>query len=183
LKFVLSIFSILILSTISNAQQALKKDKFNYTFRAIEKQIEGTVYITFLINKEGIILDDSIKVVQGLGFGLDEIAVEVLKNMPNWNPMTKKMVKKNGDYTRFSIPIKFSLDQIGKKEWSNYYFQKAELSIHNGNESEGLSLYNKSLEFFKNNMETLQSLINLLEEIEHFDEAKKYKKRLMRLSK
>jgi protein TonB len=76
----------------------------NYPAEAIEKGIAGTVYITFIIEKNGQI--SNVKVLRGLGGGLTEEAIRVVKLMPRWLPG-----KQNGKPVRvqFTLPIKFTL--------------------------------------------------------------------------
>ena len=71
---------------------------------AKESGIQGTVYMSFVVEKDGHITD--VKVVRGIGGGCDEEAVRVIKSMPNWKPG-----KQRGRSVRvqFSMPIKFTL--------------------------------------------------------------------------
>lgn len=66
-------------------------------------EIEGTVFVEFLVNMNGNISD--ISVVRGLGFGCDEEAVRIIREMPDWEPGTKNGRKVN---VKEVIPIKFS---------------------------------------------------------------------------
>jgi protein TonB len=58
-----------------------------------------------VINKDGSISD--CKVARGIGYGCDEEALRIVKNMPNWNPG-----KQNGKTVNVSyiLPIVFELD-------------------------------------------------------------------------
>jgi TonB family protein len=51
---------------------------------AIDLNISGTVYVYFVINKQGKIVDTRIE--RGFYKSLDNEAVRVIKSMPNWNP-------------------------------------------------------------------------------------------------
>ncbi|WP_187263507.1 energy transducer TonB [Pontibacter beigongshangensis] len=75
-----------------------------YPQQAIRAQVEGTVYVSFVVSKSGEISD--IEVLRGLGAGCDEEAIRVIKSMPNWSPG-----KQNGRTVpvRYNIPIKYSL--------------------------------------------------------------------------
>ncbi|MBP6977824.1 MAG: energy transducer TonB [Lentimicrobiaceae bacterium] len=75
-----------------------------YPQLAKESDVEGTVYVTFIVDKNGNISD--IKVLRGIGAGCDEEAVRVISKMPRWNPG-----KQNGRPVpvRFNMPIKFQL--------------------------------------------------------------------------
>ncbi|WMN10803.1 M56 family metallopeptidase [Marivirga salinae] len=84
---------------------ALSKDlEGNYPKEAINKGVEGVVYIKFVIERDGSL--SNVKSVKGIGAGCDELAVEVLKNYGNWIPG-----KHNGKTVRSTrvIPIRFVL--------------------------------------------------------------------------
>lgn len=71
-----------------------------------EAGIQGTVYLTFVVEKDGSITD--VKVLRGVsgGPGYDKLALAVTKAMPAW-----KVGKQNGRAVRvqFNMPIKFSV--------------------------------------------------------------------------
>jgi protein TonB len=71
-----------------------------------EANISGTVYLTFVVEKDGSITD--VKVLRGVsgGPGYDKLAIAVTKAMPAWN-----VGKQNGRAVRvqFNMPIKFSV--------------------------------------------------------------------------
>ncbi len=76
-----------------------------YPTMASENRVQGTVYISFNIEKDGALSD--IKVDgRKLGYGLEEEAVRVVKLSKRWNPGLK-----NGKPVRvkYNIPIKFSM--------------------------------------------------------------------------
>ena len=76
-----------------------------YPKLAREKDIEGTVYIEFIIEKDGSL--SKIKVKRGIGGGCDEESLRVIKLMPKWKPG-----KQDGEEvrTQFVLPIKFILN-------------------------------------------------------------------------
>jgi TonB family protein len=78
----------------------------NYPEKEQKEGIQGTVYVNFVVNKDGSISD--IKVLRGIHKTLDENAVKAVSNMPKWNPG-----KKDGkpEACSFNIPIKYSLDK------------------------------------------------------------------------
>jgi TonB family protein len=84
------------------------KDNLKYPTLAKDKGIEGTVYISFIINKDGSVSDAEI--LRGIGGGCDEEALRVVKASPNWNPGKKdgKIVK-----ARMRLPVQYAL---GKKD-------------------------------------------------------------------
>lgn len=75
-----------------------------YPQMARESGIQGTVYVTFVVEKNGAVTD--VRVLRGIGGGCDEEAVRVIKAMPKWNPG-----KQRGKPVRvqFNMPIKFTL--------------------------------------------------------------------------
>ena len=75
-----------------------------YPELAKEKGIEGRVFVTFTIEKDGSI--SNILVKRAIGGGCEEAAVEMIKNMPKWKPG-----KQRGKPVRFqfTLPIKFEL--------------------------------------------------------------------------
>lgn len=79
-------------------------DNIVYPQMARESGIQGTVYVTFVVEKNGSVTD--VRVLRGIGGGCDEEAVRVVKSMPKWNPG-----KQRGKPVRvqFNMPIKFTL--------------------------------------------------------------------------
>jgi periplasmic protein TonB len=73
-----------------------------YTSQAADANIGGKVFLSFVVEKDGHLSD--IKVVRGLGYGLDEEAIRVLKLVPPWKPGIQ-----NGRPLRvtFTLPISF----------------------------------------------------------------------------
>src|ERR1700743_114256 len=76
-----------------------------YPQQAIEAKAEGKVFLSFVVEKDGHISD--IVVERGVGHGLDEEAVRVLKSAPAWKPGIQ-----NGHPVRvkFTMPITFQLN-------------------------------------------------------------------------
>lgn len=75
-----------------------------YPQLAKESNIQGTVYVGFVVGKDGSIND--VKVLRGIGGGCDEEAIRVVKNMPKWTAGKQrgKPVK-----VSFRLPFKFNL--------------------------------------------------------------------------
>lgn len=71
---------------------------------ATEIGIQGTVYLNFVIEKDGSITH--IKTLRGIGGGCDEEAERVISKMPKWNPGNQR-----GKPVRvsFNIPVIFKL--------------------------------------------------------------------------
>lgn len=79
--------------------------KIKYPIAALDNDVQGTVMVNFIVEKDGSL--SNLKTDRKLGFGLDEEAIRVLK-MSKWLPAIQdgKTVRVN-----YSIPIKFTLDQ------------------------------------------------------------------------
>lgn len=58
----------------------------HYPKEARDNNIEGKVVVQFIINEDGTPGD--FKVIDGIGYGCDEAAVEAFKKMPKWKPAT-----------------------------------------------------------------------------------------------
>lgn len=80
------------------------QENIKYPQMARESGIQGTVYVTFVVEKNGSVTD--VKVLRGIGGGCDEEAIRVIQAMPPWNPG-----KQRGKPVRvqFNMPIKFTL--------------------------------------------------------------------------
>lgn len=77
-----------------------------YPAMAQENNVQGKVFLSFVVEKDGRLTD--IKVDRKLGSGTDEEAVRVLKASPKWVPGIQ-----NGKPVRvkYNIPISFTLSQ------------------------------------------------------------------------
>lgn len=79
----------------------------HYPVMAQESNVEGTISIQFVVNKDGTISDVK---TQGAhkGAGLEEEAMRVVRSMPKWRPG-----KQNGKNVAvyFNLPVKFALSQ------------------------------------------------------------------------
>lgn len=73
-----------------------------YPAPALRNSIEGKVYIAFTVQSDGSIAD--VQVLKGLGFGADEEAARVVKNMPAWIPGQQN---KHTVAVRYTLPITF----------------------------------------------------------------------------
>jgi TonB family protein len=58
--------------------------KLAYPEKAIVQNIEGTVEVSFTVNKDGTLND--FKIIKGLGYGCDEEVLSILKSSPKWKP-------------------------------------------------------------------------------------------------
>ena len=66
------------------AFQEFLRQKIRYPEDALRRNLSGKVHISFVVDEQGHILDP--KVVRGLGGGLDEEALRLVRIMPWWTP-------------------------------------------------------------------------------------------------
>jgi len=76
-----------------------------YPKEAIAKKISGTVYVSFVVNSEGKVVN--VKIVRPVNPLLDEAVLNVIKKSPDWKPGTQKGDNVN---VSFSIPVDFNLN-------------------------------------------------------------------------
>lgn len=88
---------------IKEMYEFLKKN-IEYTQVAKETGITGTVYLSFVVEKDGSVTD--IRVQRGIPGGLTEEAIRVVRMMPKWTPGWKNGVLVR---TQFSMPVTFNL--------------------------------------------------------------------------
>ncbi len=79
-------------------------ENVKYPLVAKETGVQGPVYVTFVVEKDGSI--SNIKLLRGIGAGCDEEAERVVTMMPKWKPG-----RQNGKEVRvqFNMPISFVL--------------------------------------------------------------------------
>ena len=75
-----------------------------YPTYAIENGIQGRVFVTFVVERDGSI--SNVKAMRGIGFGCDEEAIRVIQSMPKWKP-----ARQRGETVRcsYTIPIVFKM--------------------------------------------------------------------------
>lgn len=84
---------------VNAIQKAVK-----YPPLALRNQVEGRIFVSFTVNSQGDVSD--VKVVKGLGSGLDEETVRAVKTLPKFIPG-----KQNGRAVSvsFTVPITFKI--------------------------------------------------------------------------
>lgn len=87
-----------------NKLYAFLNNNIKYPVMAKESGIQGKVYITFVVEKDGNITD--VRILRGIGGGCDEEAVRVVSSMPRWTPG-----KQRGKPVRvqYNLPVRFTL--------------------------------------------------------------------------
>ncbi len=76
----------------------------SYPEAARESRIEGTVYVNFIIDEIGNVVNPSI--VRDIGAGCGEVALAVIKAMPKWEPAIHEGEKVK---VKLNLPINFNL--------------------------------------------------------------------------
>mgnify|MGYP000874302889 FL=1 len=96
-----------VMPTFPGGEEALIRyliSSIKYPSQAREANIQGIVYVDFIVEKDGSISNVSIR--RGIGGGCDEEAVRVVKNMPSWSPGYQRTQPVR---VQFNVPIKFTL--------------------------------------------------------------------------
>lgn len=75
-----------------------------YPTAALKQKIQGRVWCSFIVNKDGSVSDISVE--EGVYIFLDEEALRVLASMPNWSPA---LVDKKEVRMKIYLPIVFKL--------------------------------------------------------------------------
>ncbi|MBR4713735.1 MAG: energy transducer TonB [Paludibacteraceae bacterium] len=81
------------------------RENLIYPEAAAEAGIEGTVFVSFIVRRDGTL--ENIRVMRSSDPLLDDAAIWLVKNMPEWIP-----ARNNGRYVSsyFSLPVTFRLD-------------------------------------------------------------------------
>jgi len=84
--------------------QFIKKN-LKYPASARRMGVDGTVYVSFVVSKDGSISE--VKTIRGISADCDKEAMRVVSMMPPWKPG-----RQNGKpvFVRFVLPIKFQLN-------------------------------------------------------------------------
>lgn len=85
-----------------NAFSRWINQNLRYPQRALEAHIQGTVYISFIVNRDGSVSD--IEILRGVHPSLDEETLRVIAMSPKWEPGRQwgKPVR-----VRFVFPVRF----------------------------------------------------------------------------
>ena len=78
-----------------------------YPASARKRGIEGSVFVGFIIDADGVIREASI--IKGISVDCNDEALRVIKMMPKWNPgiQSGRPVR-----VKFVLPIKFKIDEV-----------------------------------------------------------------------
>ena len=80
------------------------KKNLHYPEAAMEREIQGRVTVSFVVEKDGSISD--VTILRGIGGGCDEEAMRVIKKSPKWKA---GMQQNNKVRVRYTMPISFSI--------------------------------------------------------------------------
>jgi protein TonB len=75
-----------------------------YPYSAQENEVQGKVYVSFVIEKDGTLSD--VKLVRGIGYGCDDEAMRVIKKSPKWEPGKQNNTNVR---VRYNMPINYTI--------------------------------------------------------------------------
>jgi len=82
------------------------EENTQYPDEALKNNIQGKVYARFTVDSSGKL--SGFEVFKGIGYGLDEEAIRMLKSMPDWNPAIVKGKKVSHVV---NLPIKYIIEE------------------------------------------------------------------------
>lgn len=92
--------------------------RIKYTEEAKEAGIEGKILVEFTVNSEGNVIEP--KIIRGLGYGLDEVALDAVKGIEGFRYQSQKGAEFP---VKLTLPIQFRLkDSKQKSEFYDYDF-------------------------------------------------------------
>ena len=79
-------------------------DNTQYPADAKKNNIQGTVFVSFIVEKDGSV--SSVKILRGVASSIDKEAIRVITAMPKWTPGMQ-----NGHTVRvaYNVPLRFVL--------------------------------------------------------------------------
>lgn len=78
------------------------QDHISYPNILIEQDIQGVVYVEFIVEKDGAL--STFKILRSLHKSLDKEAIEVLRHMPYWNPAKERGIEER---CKMVVPVRF----------------------------------------------------------------------------
>ncbi|HTA26409.1 MAG TPA: energy transducer TonB [Bacteroidia bacterium] len=79
-------------------------DSINYPEDAKAKNQQGTVYVSFVVEKDGSV--STVKILRGVCPSLDNESVRVISHMPKWTP---GMQNEHAVRVSYTVPIRYKL--------------------------------------------------------------------------
>lgn len=87
------------------AMMTYLRDNIRYPTVARESGIQGSVFVTFVVEKDGSVTN--VEILRGIGGGCDREAIRVVRNMPKWKPGRQRNQPVRVQYR---MPIRFVLN-------------------------------------------------------------------------
>ncbi len=81
-------------------------NNIRYPAAAQKANVQGRVFVSFVVTKTGDIAD--VTILKGIGSGCDEEAIRVVSRMPNWKPGSQSGEPVN---VKYNLPINFALEE------------------------------------------------------------------------
>ncbi|MGM9476906.1 TonB family protein [Pedobacter sp. GSP4] len=97
-----------------------------YPQMAQENNVQGKVFLSFVVEKDGSLSD--IQVTRGLGSGTDEEAIRVLKASPTWHPGIQNGLPVR---VKYNININFTLNDGAAKPLKTGYENPTNIKLRN----------------------------------------------------
>jgi TonB family protein len=94
-----------------------------YPKEAVDKQVQGKVFMSFIVEQDGSL--NNIQIERRLGAGTDEEALRVLKASPHWNPGLKNNQPVR---VKYNMPISFTLSPSTKSTQTGHQDDAARLA-------------------------------------------------------
>ena len=107
-------FKVEVMPKYPGGEEALRVDiskSVKYPDEAKKKGIQGKVYVTFVVNEEGKVVDS--KIARGVAPSLDKEALRVMSELKTWTPGEQKGKPVKVQYT---VPINFALNDSKEKK-------------------------------------------------------------------
>jgi TonB family protein len=120
--------------------------------------ITGVVFVTFIIDTNGKVVDPKILKKSLIGPGLNKEAIRIVKTMPLWNPAIQ-----NGKHIKvqMNLPIRFSLDQakiVDEKEYikkGNEHYNLGVKKSEENNYEEAVTEFTNTLKYLPEDIDAL----------------------------
>lgn len=87
-----------------SAMMSFLSQNIDYPEIAKQAGISGTVYVGFIVEKDGSL--SNVELLRSIGGGCDEEAIRVVKLMPNWKPGMQRGIPVR---VKLNLPVKFTL--------------------------------------------------------------------------
>lgn len=138
--------------------------QLQYPQAALEKNIQGNVYLHFTISAEGKV--ENVTVAYGVHELLNAEAVRVVSNSPDWRPglQRNKPVK-----VKYLLPIVFDINGLEKPEITTDENKRIPLTV-DGTPLESITYYLKADNFLKHKEDEMLDLMLIYSSIEEMPE-------------